>query len=276
MMAEVFHAQVAHDPPADFQVPVDPCPVPISPWQPTHEEYHRDASVSSSMLKAFRKDPGGFFNGWARRKKRRGRHFSVGSAFGDFFCDTARYDATVSQLTGYEATLVAGMIAAVEQAEAGTEASKMRKLLRTPHGRSEWAGRFVHVQSGLICRLRVDRLVGFRDPFRIVNAEVKTSAEDSPEGFLRSAERFGYYEQADLYEQGLATVFEGIPCSTVWCFISKIWPHRVWCHTPDPDRMAEARAANDKALGDLAEIMNNPGAWRPERRPWEMLGGSHA
>jgi hypothetical protein len=275
-MPETLHARIGGTPPDDYQAPpddrpVDPCPVPEAVWQPTPEAYRLHASVSSTSLKLFRADPQAYQRrhvyGIAAPKKRK-PHFDVGAAFCSYFCDPE----FTPPGSAANAARVAAMIAATQQADPGTWLAKIHKLLTTSAGRSEWAALWTH-ESGILCRIRVDRLIGWRDPWRLLNSELKTSRHSDPRGFTQDAERFEYYHQVAFYEAGLRAIFPDVPVSSWIGFVSSSPPHAGWCHTPPPGRLAQATEENDAALFEMAELLKRSGDWPRRIQPWEHAVG---
>jgi len=273
------------------------CQVPPPRWACGIEEYHLSTSISASQLKRFREKPREFRElvagsilgdsiAMARRVegllKKPAPHFIVGRAFGDYFMDRRAYRRDVAQLDVKDQRLVLGMIAAVEEADSGasmtadgssgqTWAAQLRRVLMTSAGRSEYPIRWRH-GSGLWLRARPDRLVGLPGR-RLLNGEVKTSAGTCPDDFRRDIKRFEYYNQAALYEDGIRAEFPDWEVSTRWHFISKVWPHRVWCCTPDPDKLEDARRRNERDIVDIVRMLEAPGGWTPSREPWELANG---
>ena len=256
------------------------CIIPAPIWDPSIAEYHEHWAVSSSSLRTFLDDPGQYYRERIKGEKRKAptatakRAFLVGSAFGGYFLDRRDYDAALPGLKPEDLKKLEAMIASIEGAGLDTWAGQLRRYLTTPAGRSEWSYLFTDDASGMPCRIRCDRLVGWGgDAPRILNIEVKTSREVDPYGFRRAIKQFGYYRQLALQEQGLRRAFPWAEIESRWAFVSTVYPYRVAIMQPRPDAIAAAEE-NGRLLLELADMVNTKPneTWGPRRHAWEMSG----
>jgi hypothetical protein len=259
--------------------------LPPAPWPVDIDTYHAVTSgtddegqpfriVSSSTLKAWRTDPRSILvpPKSEPKAKRRDMATSLGQALHDNYLTPTAIVRSLLALNGESREKLCGMMTAIDTAKPGTHGEQIRKLLRTSRGRSEYSYVWIH-ETGLRVKVRHDRLILMPDE-TLINFDLKSSRESGPAGFIREAEHWGYYHQADLYERGARVLFPDCPVSTRWGFISTRWPHRMWCPTPDPDKMRQAAEENDKALKSFHSAWLDPKSWRPEVYNWERADGA--
>ncbi len=75
------------------------------------------------------------------------------------------------------------------------------KLLAMP-GETEVSAVFRDIETGVLCKMRMDRLCRQK---RLI-WDLKTTSDASPEGFASAAVNFGYFRQSDFYMRGCAAL----------------------------------------------------------------------
>lgn len=270
--------------------------IPEPEWSPSLREYHATRERwSPSMLKVFRESPREAFlrfvaaperpdggNDWSQSRrigaavnalvldpdvarslihtveaKRRGA-----AAVGD--AQRAFPDRLV--LTRPETDLASGVADAI--LEPGTRAAEVANaILTAPGGYSEWAYRWEDAETGVRCKLMVDRLAEVYG--RPTIGELKTSRNPSPREFRRDARRFGYGLQAAHNVAGVEDALGEKP-QFFWVVVRNAPPFEVavWRSSR---LLLEGRDDRREALRRLARCTDDEEDGRLWRQPWELL-----
>lgn len=90
-------------------------------------------------------------------------------------------------------------------------------------GASELVGIWIDPDTGVLCKLRLDRQIDRADH---IHADLKFTVDASREGFRRIAGRLGYHRKAAWYRRGLASKELGKPASaSVFIAVESPKPH---------------------------------------------------
>lgn len=81
------------------------------------------------------------------------------------------------------------------------------KMLCDPAGKSEVSAVWRDQDFGVLCKGRFDRLI--IGSAKVIEADIKTTANASPEAFGRDAHKFGYVFQRAWYRRGLSVLLPG-------------------------------------------------------------------
>jgi exodeoxyribonuclease VIII len=108
---------------------------------------------------------------------------------------------------------------------------------------------------GTLCKCRPDYL---RDDNYII--DIKTTEDASPEGFMRSAEKYRYYVQAAFYMQGVEAITGEPAKGFVFIAVEKHPPYLVACYVAD-DEMISAGNEEVRRCLTLYEECGRTGVW---------------
>lgn len=114
--------------------------------------------------------------------------------------------------------------------------------------------------TGVMCRVRIDRLPDVEPGQRALAVDVKTTTDASPAGFAASMAKYGYHQQGDFYAAVLRWLAVAADVQTVFVVVEKAPPHLVTVASPSPHAMAWAAVLNRKAR-DLFATCAASGEW---------------
>lgn len=125
--------------------------------------------------------------------------------------------------------------------------------------------------TGVMCRIRVDRLPDTQPGARALAIDVKTTGDASPHGFALSMAKYGYHQQGGFYGDVLRWLDVADDVQTVFVAVEKDPPHLVLVATPSAEAIAWAAVLNRKAR-DLYALHSDIGMWPgyPDHEPVEL------
>ena len=139
---------------------------------------------------------------------------------------------------------VVGMSVALEEHELA------RKMLAAP-GRNEVSAFYRHRPSGLVVRIRWDKLLGEDGPADAI-VDLKSTSSVGPEAFAMSSARFGYHRQAALYIDAHEALWGTRP-PFYSITVHNVAPFEVAVYEYDSDTISAGRRQASHSLIDLAE-----------------------
>lgn len=116
---------------------------------------------------------------------------------------------------------------------------------------------------GLLLKARPDSLRS--RPDCVVCIDLKTTADASPDSFRQSCHRFGYFDRAAFYLDGLAAILGPYPRFAIVA-VTKERPYQVAVYEPRATWIDEGRARNRALLREVARRIESDD-WLA---PWEL------
>lgn len=144
-------------------------------------------------------------------------------------------------------------------------------------GRSELTGIWRDEETGVLCKIRIDRLV---DRVSEIHADVKTCADASPNAFRRTAGRFGYHRKTVFYRMGMKAL--GLkPNASVLIAVESLPPHGCATYLFDEEQLRQVQLEVRRAIRVYHECLES-GEWPAypaglrhlEIAPWDMPEGA--
>ena len=273
--------------------------VPPPLWVPTNTEYHSTPGRwSSSRISTFMESPWEAFQRYVLgniEPDPPNTAMSLGAAVSQALTDTpdvgqhcyrvavegrgAKAFKQAEQafpdrivLTAPEYERVEGMVEAIHNPKTPM-AETARALMVTAPGFREYAHQWEDAETGVPLMVKWDRLV-WLDGIGVVGVELKTSADPSPEGFTKTANRFGYHRQGRLYQRGAEDRMkvdgadqERVP--VYYVVVGSDWPHDVCVYVAGSRYLTAGEAELKDALRRLAACLADPSGKLWHHR-WEM------
>ena len=270
--------------------------IPPPSWCPTNADYHHGPgshAVSSSRLKVFRRSPQEYHGLYVAKTLEASAPtpaMVVGTVVNTLLLEPERGDTgwvwpcscETRAAKEYKDAVIArphqvvctareweeGKAIAAAILEPRTEAARLaRSLLIDSEGYSEYAHRWKDAETGLECRLKLDRLrlIGGRPTI----AELKTTTDPEPRAFAAQVDRMGYDAQAAFYVRGL-TPHLGEEPAYIWVAVRNGEPYEV--ATPrqiSPGFLALGRQKIEKDMRELAACLAGARPWVAD---WQSVG----
>ena len=113
-------------------------------------------------------------------------------------------------------------------------------------------------ETGVLCKCRPDWLIDPNPNYAIL--DLKSAADASPEGFMRSAYNYGYHRAAAWYLDGVEAAAGDKPDAFMFLAVEKQPPFAVAYYYADDDMIEVGRRENRAALRTYAECLAS-GKW---------------
>jgi hypothetical protein len=133
------------------------------------------------------------------------------------------------------------------------------KLLSSPHGVAERSIRWKDPITGLLLKCRPDLLINDAHRPDVIDINVKTAADPTPEGFAKAVANFGYHRQEAFYGDGIEQAI-GKPCHSIFVVVGNSEPYDAFVYQLAVADLTLGREQNAKALARLSEC-HETGRW---------------
>jgi hypothetical protein len=172
-----------------------------------------------------------------------------------------------SELDGWEAgkpegaiCLSAGEIARIEAIARAIRTHPFARVLFEHEGRNEQTAVVRDAETGVLIRVRFDRIV--RIPgIGVVVFDLKTTNAPQPRDFGMSCARYGYHRQAAIYVDVAKALYPGEDVHYVLAPVCSDAPHEDACYELSDDAIGLGRAQYRTTLLDLVDRRES-GDWR--------------
>ncbi len=259
-------------------------------WNPTNSEYHGSGQWwGSTMLKDFRRSPALAFRRYVAKDLERPSPTAsmiLGSLAHLLILEPQNYDREVvvvdvrgktakafkaAERDNPEKLVVTAPehLAALSMADSvkrpQTQAAEIaHALFNDWPAAAEYSFRW-HDELGVPCKVRFDWLTETAHGPAMVN--LKTSADASPEGFMRQAFSLEYHAQQAFYERGFVRLTGRVP-DALLVVIHNEPPYEVSVKQPSEEFLELGRRQIKADLAALAKALEHPdrGKWAA---PWE-------
>jgi hypothetical protein len=249
-------------------------------WQCTNEEYHASPGTSHSQLEVFIQNPKAFYQHFVMqppkpRKQTEDRLFGQrvhahnlergcvqipesalarnGAKSGKAWRDFAALHEGKLLLKEHEYLPVVATETAIRENEKATW------LVYDSEGENEVSIRWIDNATGMLLRVRLDRVINPLKPEIIIDLKAVRSA--APEKFASFVEEFGYHRQAAMYQDAVSEHW-GVDAPFVFVAIDKDEPMYTACYELEPSWVERGREENRRALERLKQAIEQNN-WRP-------------
>jgi hypothetical protein len=240
-------------------------------------DYHGADACSASRLKAMRRSPA--HCRWELEHPRESEALKFGTAFHSYVFEIDAYRQgyayepewgdcrrTENKLRrdAWRAANAGKEILSHEDAKTITYMANqlfihpLGELLLGSPGRSEVSGFWTDPKTGLLCKLRADRLVEVPGVGRVC-FDLKSTDDASPDGFRRAIHKWGYHISAAHYLSGLAQL--GEPCDVyALAAVEKSGPFAVGIYAVDDPTVEQGARERERLMSVYAECVRS-GNW---------------
>ncbi len=245
-------------------------------WTCTNREYHADVSrIGSSMLKLFRKSPAKFHRryilGINDEETSDARMIGILThvlalephLFDVDFAVAPKCDrrttqgkadyAAFQELAAGKTVVDVGLLIPARGCVLALQANESSSMLLGMEGAFEQSVFWRDEETGVMCKARFDKTC----PSINVVADIKTTGDASPEGFVKQIANLKYYRQAAWYQDGYEAMYGERP-SIVLLAVETKPPFEVGCHEIDEEWLELGRSQNREDLRGIADCRVTP------------------
>lgn len=123
-------------------------------------------------------------------------------------------------------------------------------------GKKEVTFQWIDVDTGLLCKGRLDLLVVGERITRPIIVDVKTTVDASPTGFMYEAYKWGYPAQLAMYFDAVRAVLQQEPKDPVLAAIENVYPYELALYDVELDYLDLGRSQYKAILGQIKEAMD--------------------